>query len=180
MPGGGGPRRMPGGGPRLLEFLGLGPPRMPLPLGMPFGIPLGMPFGIGRGGPFMFRGMGEGEGPGDPGIDLCGGSPLGRLWLTTLRLWRMAYNVSIRGTRTPVSWARRIGDPRYVSTSIGLLATKSCHIMLSELWVWLISEMVFCLKSSDSLHPWAVANDNSSSMTSEMSWDTPTFSSSAA
>lgn len=101
---------------RLDEFLGLGPRG-------------GMPFITGRGpgpgpGPFCKGIRSSGAEVGElGGMTLVLASPdLGLFRLTILRLCRMAYNVSIRGTEIPASWASLMGDPRYVSTSIGLLA----------------------------------------------------------
>jgi hypothetical protein len=42
------------------------------------------------------------------------------------------------------------------------------------------SVMVFCLNSGGNLQPWAAAKASNSSITSETSFDTPTFSISAA
>lgn len=82
---GGGPRRIPGGGPlKLDEFLGLGPR-----IGIPF--PFACPFITGRGGgPAVdMRGIGE-DAVGEPE---AAGSPLislGLDWLTIFRLWKIA------------------------------------------------------------------------------------------
>jgi hypothetical protein len=64
----------------------------------------------------------------------------------------MAYKVSIRGTRIPTLCASLIGDPRYVSTSIGRFAAKSWYMMLFASAGRTISAMVFFLKSSEKLH----------------------------
>ena len=53
------------------------------------------------------------------------GAACGLFWFMTFALWSSEYRVSIRGTATPASCASLMGDPRYVSISIGLRAVKS-------------------------------------------------------
>ena len=83
---------------------GVLPPRMPLPFMGPFILPL---IG-GRGGAEDNRGGGAAP----CGRFADGGGTAGRCWLTMLQWWSNAYKVSMRGTRTPASWASLIGDPR--------------------------------------------------------------------
>jgi hypothetical protein len=84
-------------------------------------MPLGTPLDIGRTG-ILGSGeeavFGEAGGGGPLGISI-----LGFVRLAMFRLWRMEYRVSIRGSGTPISWDKRSGDPKYVSTSMGRLAT---------------------------------------------------------
>jgi hypothetical protein len=64
----------------------------------------------------------------------------------------MAYKVSIRGTRIPTLCASLIGDPRYVSTSIGRFAAKSWYMMLFASPGRIISAIIFFLKAAGKLH----------------------------
>jgi hypothetical protein len=105
-----GGRRILGGGPKFDEVLGRG-------RDIPF------PLGIGRGGPPEdIRGIGDD----DDGEIGAGGNPLISFdldWFTILRLWKIAYKVSMRGSFKSNFSASLIGEPRKVSTSIGRLAT---------------------------------------------------------
>jgi len=85
----------------------------------------------------------------------------------------------MRGTPSPITWANFIGEPKYVSTSIGRLAAKSWYIMLFDSEVRIISAMIVSLKFAGNLHSCASAICKSSSMTSEINDLTPTFSSRA-
>ena len=104
----------------------------------------------------------------------------GRVWLTTLILWRSAYMVSMRGTCIPASCASLMGDPRYVSTSIGLREVKSWYITLCASVGAIICSIVSSRKPLRKLQPWTLASAMSSSMTPVISGRTPTFSSSSA
>lgn len=110
---GGGPLRIipggiPGGGP-IEEVLA-----RPLPMALPFTPPIG---GLGAGAEDILGSCGAAPVEGD---DIVGS--LGLCWLTMFKWCSSAYSVSIRGTRSPTLCASFIGEPRYVSTSIGLFA----------------------------------------------------------
>lgn len=112
---------------------------------------------------------------GDDGACCCG-----RCWLATLTLCKSAYSVSTRGTWIPASCASLIGEPRYVSISIGLRAVKSWYIVLFASDDTTICSMTWFRKPGLKLQPWALARPVSSSMTPVISERTPTFSNRSA
>jgi hypothetical protein len=92
----------------------------------------------------------------------------------------MAYKVSMRGTGTPTPWASFRGDPRYVSISIGRLASKSSHIVLLFSCGCVMLRRVVSRKSAGNVQSCALARASNSSSTPVMSGRTPTFSMSSA
>lgn len=86
----------------------------------------------------------------------------------------------MRGVFNPTLCANFIGEPRYVSTSIGRRAVKSWYIILLDSVFRIMSSIVACLKFDGNVHSCASAIRKSSSMTSETRDLIPTFSSKAA